>query len=95
MTGVDCIWLEEHIEQFVSFFVRPGQTLSDPSCMELRHLVDLFQLVRKITTEMRAEETTCREDRPVSDEHRETPVVDDEVLPCRMFVKGALSACTS
>ena len=59
MTGVDCIRLEEQIEQFVSFFVRPGQTLSDPSCMELRHLVDLFQLVRKITTEMRAEETTA------------------------------------
>ena len=58
MTGVDCIRLEEQIEKFALFFVRPGQTLSDRSCVELRHLIELFQLVRDITREMRALETT-------------------------------------
>ena len=58
MTGVDCIRLEEQVEKFVEFFLRPGQTMSDVSCLGLRNLVELFTLTRKITKEMRALTTT-------------------------------------
>ena len=42
MTGVDCIRFEQQIEKFVLFFIRPGQSLSDRSCLELRELIELF-----------------------------------------------------
>ena len=53
MTGVDCILLEEQVAQFVEFFLRPGQAMSDVSCLGLQKLVELFTLTRDITKEMR------------------------------------------
>ena len=58
MTGVDCIRLEEQVEKFVEFFLRPGQAMSDVSCLGLRKLVEMFTLTREITKEMRALTTT-------------------------------------
>ena len=58
MTGVDCIRLEEQVEKFVEFFLRPGQAMSDVSCLGLRKLVELLTLTREITKEMRALTTT-------------------------------------
>lgn len=61
MTGADCIKLEEQIEKFVQFFIRNGQSIDDqedPSCLELRHLVLLFQRAREISRELRSLTTT-------------------------------------
>ena len=58
MTGVACIRLEEQVEKFVEFFLRPGQAMSDVSCLGLRKLVEMFTLTREITKEMRALTTT-------------------------------------
>ena len=60
MTGAECIKLEEQIEKFARFFLRPGQMLegNDQSTIELRKLVEMFNLSRKISTELRALETT-------------------------------------